>query len=161
MSSLSVGKKNKTGDNWYTPKSAFEDIAHLIPKDKVIFECFYGDGSSGKYLTELGFTVEHHDIDFFEPTPFDYDIIVSNPPFSKKIAIFKHLAKLDKPFILLVPVSILTKQYLKKYFKDKVQIIIPKSRIHFLKNGQAGTGCWFDTIFICYKINLQRDITFL
>jgi hypothetical protein len=161
MASLTVGKKNKTGDEWFTPKSAFQDIAHLISKDKVIWEPFYGDGSSGKYLTELGFEVIHEPLDFFEQTNFDYDIIVSNPPFSKKIAIFKHLAKLDKPFILLVPVSIITKQYLKKYFKDKVQIIIPKSRIHFLKNGQAGTGCWFDTIFIAYRMNLEKDITYL
>jgi hypothetical protein len=161
MASLSVGKKNKTGDEWFTPKSAWESVAHLIRKDKVIYEPFYGDGSSGKYLTELGFEVIHKPLDFFEQTNFDYDVIVSNPPFSKKIAIFKHLAKLDKPFILLVPVSILTKQYLKKYFKDKVQIIIPKSRIHFLKNGLAGTGCWFDTIFIAYRMNLEKDITYL
>ena len=161
MASLSVGKKNKTGDEWFTPKSAWESVAHLIRKDKVIYEPFYGDGSSGKYLTELGFEVIHKPLDFFEQTNFDYDIIVSNPPFSKKIAIFKHLAKLDKPFILLVPVSIITKQYLKKYFKDKVQIIIPKSRIHFLKHGHAGTGCWFDTIFIAYRMNLEKDITYL
>jgi len=151
----------KKNDDWMTPKSAFEDIAHLIPKDKIIWESFYGDGASGKHLTELGFNVESHNIDFFEPTKFDYDMIVTNPPFSKKIPIFKRLAEIDKPFMILVPVSVITKKYLKKDFKDKIQIIIPSSRIHFLKNGQKGSGSWFDCCWIVYKINLENDITFL
>ena len=53
-------------DDYMTPKYAFENIAHLIPKDKIIWEAFYGDGKSGTYLTELGFNVIHEPIDFFE-----------------------------------------------------------------------------------------------
>ena len=54
-------------DNDYmTPKYAWENIAHLIPKDKVIWEAFYGNGDSGKYLTELGFNTIHEPVDFFE-----------------------------------------------------------------------------------------------
>ena len=46
-------------DDWMTPKSAWEAIKDYIPKDKVIWECFYGNGNSGRYLTELGFNVIH------------------------------------------------------------------------------------------------------
>ena len=42
-------------DEYMTPKSAWEQIAPLIPTDKVIYEAFYGDGSSGAHLRELGF----------------------------------------------------------------------------------------------------------
>ena len=33
---------------------------------KVIYEAFYGDGKSGKYLEELGHNVIHEKIDFFD-----------------------------------------------------------------------------------------------
>ena len=49
-------------------ESAWESVAHLIPRDKVwIYEAFYGDGTSGMHLRELGFNVIHHEpmIDFF------------------------------------------------------------------------------------------------
>ena len=51
-------------DDCMTPKYAFEWIKQYIPNDKVIWEAFYGDGSSGDYLKELGFNVIHEPIDF-------------------------------------------------------------------------------------------------
>ena len=158
------GKSNtdfKKDDQYNTPKEVWESIAHLLPKDKVIYECFYGDGKSGEYLADLGFQVEHHDIDFFEDPPFEYDLLVSNPPYSCKPKVFKRLAEIDKPFMMLVPVSTMTKKFLKTYFQDKIQIIIPKSRIHFVKNSVQTKSSWFDTIWVCYNMGLENDITFL
>ena len=70
-------------DDYMTPKSAWENIKHFIPSNKVIWEPFYGDGKSGEYLKELGFDVIHEEIDFFENNKGDvlfkrklnYDII--------------------------------------------------------------------------------------
>ena len=90
-------------DDYMTPKYAWENIKNLIPKDKVIWEAFYGDGKSGKYLEELGFNVIHEEVDFF--TNDLGDIIVSNPPFSKLKEILLRLKELDKPFILICPSS--------------------------------------------------------
>jgi hypothetical protein len=59
-------KTFKKNDDYMTPKYAWENIKDLIPKDKIIWEAFYGDGKSGDYLTELGFEVIHKEIDFFE-----------------------------------------------------------------------------------------------
>ena len=44
-------------DDYMTPKYAWENIQQYIPKDKVIWEAFKGDGKSGEYLTELGFKI--------------------------------------------------------------------------------------------------------
>ena len=79
-------------DDYMTPKSAWENIKHLIPKDKVIWEAFYGDGNSGKYLTELDFNVIHKEVDFFENNLGD--IIVSNPPFSESKKVIERLSQL-------------------------------------------------------------------
>ena len=67
-------------DNYMTPKSAWENIKQFIPKDKVIWEAFYGDGQSGNHLKELGFSTIHEPVDFYENNLGD--VIVSNPPFS-------------------------------------------------------------------------------
>lgn len=155
-------------DDYMTPNYAWENIKSYIPKDKVIWECFYGDGNSGKYLTKLGFNVIHEEINFFENNKGD--IIVSNPPFSKKKEVFTRLKELNKPFIMICPSSMLNTQYIRKLFsktEDRLQIIIPRKRINFIKkiNGEVpenwGDRCNFDCFYYCYKMNLDRDIIWL
>ena len=65
MAGYETSKFSKHND-YMTPKSAWENIQHVIPKDKLLWECFYGDGKSGKNLEELGFDVIHKDIDIFK-----------------------------------------------------------------------------------------------
>jgi len=151
-------------DDWMTPKSAWEDIKHLIP-NKTIWEAFYGNGMSGSYLQELGFDVIHEDVDFFENN-FG-DIVVSNPPFTKVPEVLERLVSLDKPFMLIMPSSKINTQYFRKLFCGKgVQIIIPKKRIQFdkLENGKLVQGkkaCNFDCFYYCWKIELEKDIVWL
>jgi hypothetical protein len=151
-------------DDYMTPKYAWENIKQYIPKDKVIWEAFYGDGTSGNDLKELGFDVIHEPVDFFENDLGD--VIVSNPPFSKCKEILDRLEQTNKPFILIFPSSKINTQYFRKW-KNKIQIIIPKSRIHFTKliEGEKPEGwknaCNFDCFYYCYKINLEKDIIWL
>jgi hypothetical protein len=151
-----------------TPKYAWENIKEYIPKDKVVWEAFYGDGASGKYLKELGFNVIHEPIDFFDNNKGD--IVVSNPPFSKSKEVLTRLKMLNKPFIVLFPSSKINTQYVRNLFKDtedKLQIIIPKKRIHYVKQIDGKTpenwkeACNFDCFYYCWKMNLPRDIVWL
>tara|TARA_R110000868_G_scaffold10631_4_gene51554 strand:+ start:5403 stop:5894 length:492 start_codon:yes stop_codon:yes gene_type:complete len=150
-------------DDYMTPLSAWDNIKDYIPKDKVIWEAFYGDGKSGEHLKQLGFNVIHEEIDFFDNNKGD--IIVSNPPFSKSKEIFIRLKEIDKPFILILPTSKISTSYLRENFKDTedpLQIIIPRRRIQFIKNGdEAENKCNFDCFYYCYKIGLKKDILWL
>ncbi len=155
-------------DDYMTPKYAWENIKDYIPNDKLIWECFYGDGESGKDLKDLGYDVIHEPIDFFENNKGD--ILISNPPFSKKKEVFTRLKELDKPFIMICPSSMLNTQYIRKLFSDsndKLQIIIPRRRINFIKkiDGKIPENfkdrCNFDCFYYCYKMNLERDIIWL
>ena len=159
----SVKKKH---DDYMTPKSAWENISHLIPKDKIIWEAFYGDGNSGNDLRSLGFEVIHEDVDFF--THDLGDIIVSNPPFSQTKKIIPRLKELGKPFIVIMPCPKLSSLYFRDAFKGEgIQLIIPRKRIHFKKliNGVApegwGNSCNFDCFYYCWRMGLEHDINWL
>ncbi len=153
-------------DDYMTPKSAWENIKQFIPKNKVIWEAFYGDGKSGNDLKELGFNVIHEKVDFFENDLGE--IIVSNPPFSLVKDIMPRLKELNKPFILIMPSSKINTQYMRNNFKDEgLQIIIPRKRIQFIKlvNGEKPEGwknaCNFDCFYYCWKMDLKNDIIWL
>jgi hypothetical protein len=151
-----------------TPKIAWEAIKDLIPKNKVIWEAFYGDGKSGEYLRELGFSVIHDEVDFF--TNDLGEIIVSNPPFSKTKDVVKRLRELGKPFIIILPSEKIHTSYFREFCRNNnnpLQIIVPRKRIHFLKcvGGQPVPN-WkpktpFECFYYCWKIGLPNDIIYL
>jgi len=155
-------------DDYMTPKYAWENIKDYIPKDKLIWEAFYGDGKSGTFLHELGFNVIHEKVDFFENNLGD--IVVSNPPFSQAKEILTRLKTLEKPFVLILPSSKINTQYARQLFSnsiDPIQIIIPRKRIQFEKQIEGKTpkdwknSCNFDCFYYCYKMGLKTDITWL
>ena len=150
-------------DDYMTPKYAWQNIKDYIPQDKLLYEAFYGDGKSGDYLKEMGFNVIHDEIDFFDDNERpEYDILVSNPPFSKSKEIMDKLYEIDKPFILIFPSSKINTQYFRKWKDKGIQIIIPRKRIQFIKNGnELNNKCNFDCFYYCYKMNLDKDIIWL
>ena len=155
-------------DDYATPKSAFEHIQALVPKGKIIYEPFYVDGIASQYLNELGFDDVIHDsqLDFFvHSKDLHFDLILSNIPYSQKKEVLTHLKKLNKPSMLLCPISMLNTNYLRELFGNDIQLIIPKKRIQFYKivnNERTFPGrCNFETAWFCYGIHLPRDINFL
>ena len=150
-------------DDYMTPKSAWEAIKEYIPNDKVIWESFYGDGTSGSILKEMGFNVIHEPVDFFDNDLGE--VIITNPPFSKSKDVMKRLLILDKPFILIFPSSKINTSYFREWKDKNIQIIIPRKRINFIKlvSGREveSKGANFDCFYYCYKMNLEKDITWL
>jgi hypothetical protein len=160
-------------DDYMTPKSAWLAIEKYIPKDKVIWEPFYGDGSSGKDLMllkdDLRVVIHQPNCDFFKNDLGE--CCISNPPYSAKKEVFNRLKKLGKPFIMICPSSMLNTKYIRELFgdsEDRLKIIIPNKRIQFIKykNGKKVENqknrCNFDCFYYCWKIpNLKNDITWL
>ena len=149
-------------DDYMTQKSAWEDILQYIPKDKVVWECFYGDGKSGQHLRELGLDVVHEPVDFFDSNLGD--ILVSNPPYSMKKEVFTRLKELDKPFVMLVPTTTLHTKYFKELFEaNNIQLILPYKKRQFESRTKilSPNGCSFYTCYICYKMELPKDVILL
>ena len=77
---MASNHKYKVNDDFATPVHAWKDIEKYIPKDKSIWCPFYMNGEHT--LQQLGYDIIHEDEDFFENNKGD--IVVDNPPFSKK-----------------------------------------------------------------------------
>lgn len=144
----------QVNDDFKTPIEVWKNIQHLIPEDKQIWCPFYFNGEHT--LRQLGYDIIHNDEDFFQNNRGD--IIIDNPPFSIKKEIVKYCLEIDKPFILIMPVSTLCTKYF-KMLRNKVQIIIPPGRYNF--KPEANSSATFDTLYYCYKMNLENDITWL
>ena len=149
-------------DDYNTPPEAWIDIKQYIP-NKVIWEPFMLNNETSTSITtlkEMGFEVLGNSKDNFFETNIG-EVIVSNIPFSIKGKVIKKLYELDKPFIIIMPISTLSQIQFKKYFRDKIQIIIPKKRIQFIKGKEHLKRNCFDVIYYTFKCNLPKDIIFL
>ena len=162
--------KFKKDDEYETPRDAWMSIKPFLSPDKKAYDPFYCSGLSQEIFEELGINhIKADKKDFFNTNIKEHiekaDYVLSNPPFSLKKEVLNRLVnELDVPFILIMPTSTINYMYFSKIFKDKtdkLQIVIPKKRIQFLKNGRELKGCSFDCLYFCYKMNLPRDIIFL
>tara|TARA_R100000951_G_scaffold113284_1_gene114987 strand:+ start:392 stop:865 length:474 start_codon:yes stop_codon:yes gene_type:complete len=152
---------DKDSDNYITNKEDWERIKQYIPTDKEIWSPFYCDGKQKEYFQEMGFDIIHEDEDFFENNKGD--IIIDNPPFSKKKEILERIKLLDKPFILICPSMMLSYKYFQDNFKNEIQVIIPHKRVNFkhLKSNKKNYSPPFASFFFCYKMNLEKDLIFI
>tara|TARA_R110001632_G_C11353766_1_gene418656 strand:- start:2560 stop:3093 length:534 start_codon:yes stop_codon:yes gene_type:complete len=176
MANMKDCSKFEVNDQYYTPKSAWEQINHLIPKDKIIWEAFLLGSNQSKSVANLISlnvnVVGNTEWDYFDKcNELEYDLIVSNPPFETKIKqkILKSLVSIDKPFILIMNSMNCFSNYFNETFKNvrqHLQIIYPKGKIHFeklLENGETELkkGTSFYCVYICYKMNIPSDKLFL
>ena len=152
---------DKDSDNYITNKEDWERIKKYIPKDKKIWSPFYCDGKQKEYFKDMGFDIIHEDRDFFNYTP-QYDMVIDNPPFSKKKEILKRLKELDKPFILIIPSVMLCYKYFQDDYKD-IQIIVPYNRVKFkhLNDTNKNYTPPYASFYFCYKMNLEKDLIFI
>lgn len=164
-------KFDATKNDYYTQKQMWENISHLIPKDKVIYECclLNSKSRSKEYLEELGYSVVgDKSWDCLNFYPINYDIILTNPPFENKIKkqILTHLVKLDKPFIIVLNSMNVYSKYFRDIFGDNIkylQMIIPQGKIKFEECNEEGrlVKCPKDPAFYCcyvaYKMYLPPE----
>ncbi len=137
-------------------------IVQTFVQNKLIYEPFYSNGQSGRYIREVcpALDLFHEPVDFFDQIHHldpQSTVVVSNPPYSKKQEILKTLLDLDMPFCLLFPLNVIGRKFFIKLMEGKeehLQILIPKQSIRFEQmNGQlirsgpiSFVGCW-----ICYN----------
>ena len=145
----------RRNDDIPTPLDIWKELEDFIPKDKKIWCPFYYNGELT--LKKINNNIIHTQENFYEYEPEEYDLIIDNPPFSCIPDIFKRLFELDKPFLIILPISKLRTKYSRKYLKDRknITIIYPSYRFNFLKDKKS--SCGFETIALTYKMNLKKE----
>lgn len=159
MKSINKSMKNKN-DERYTPPILVKPIIEFIPKNKIIWCPF--DTKDSEFVVQFekaGYNVVYshiwEDKDFFEYEPKEYDYIISNPPFSKKIKVLERLYKLNKPFAMLMNIECLNYQIIGEFFLDKeLQLLIVDKKVSF-----DGNTASFNTSYFCKDI-LPKDLMF-
>ena len=82
-----------------------------LPKETTIWEPAAGDGDMAKAVRDCGMLVDETDIrsgqDFLtswrpNDSEYDYDWIITNPPFSLAEEFIRHAAELQSPFAMLL-----------------------------------------------------------
>ena len=125
------------------------------------------DTEESKYYTILksrGFKVVrshlNDDKDFFHYQPEQFDIIVSNPPFSRKLDIFERIIfDLKKPFVLLMNMMAINYSEIGNLFQfvnPKIQFIIPDKKVSF--DGNTSSFC---SGYVCYDFIDHTEFTHL
>lgn len=171
-----TAKTDKASDEYYTPEYAVNPILkHLKTfaknKSPITIWCPFDKENSEfvKILKRHQYNViaTHIDDDetgthnFFTYAPENYDVIISNPPFSIKDMILKRLDELNKPYAILLPLPTLQGQGRFNNLKNCQALIFDK-RINFYSDEQhtkMATGVAFATIYVC-KNFLEKDLIF-
>lgn len=154
------GGKN---DECLTPAYGVRPIIKYIPKDKIIWCPFdLEDSEFVKQIRENGNKVVRSHIfegkDFYNYEPDNWDIIISNPPFTNKRLIFERVLSFNKPFALLMSNTWLNDAAPKQLFKDKqLQLLMFDERIKFENNGIIQDKITFSSSYYCYNF-LPKDI---
>lgn len=161
-----TAKTDKNSDEMYTPFYCIEPLLKYIDKNKTIWCPFDKEWSAHVVaLQNNGNKVIYTHIDngqdFFTYEPENtYDIIISNPPFSKKDKIIKRLYELDKPFAILLPMNSLQGKERFKYFKHGIQLLCFDQRIGFHNPDNMDKpveGVPFASAYFCRNL-LPRDL---
>tara|TARA_Y100001972_G_C7560287_1_gene281424 strand:- start:36 stop:554 length:519 start_codon:yes stop_codon:yes gene_type:complete len=150
-------------DDYYTRKETWKQIIPYLPTDKTYWEfCSLGsNGQSIKNLKELGLNVIGSTThDFLKDELLEADILITNPPFDKKIKIpiLEKLAESDKPFIIIMNSTNIFTKYFNRIFGEKdIKFIYPSTKIHFdkyegTKYIESKNNTSFYSLYVCYNI---------
>jgi hypothetical protein len=149
-----------SNDECYTPEYGVAPIIQYIPRGAVVW-CPFDTVESNfvKLLRAAGIAVVHSHIsaneDFmtYEPTTH-WDMIVSNPPFTKKRETFERALSFNKPFALIMSNTWLNDAAPKQLFREKdLQLLMFDKRMEFLQpNGKASNKITFSSSYYCYQV---------
>ena len=158
MSKLNIctthGKNNN--DELYTPSLMVNPIIKYIPSGARVWCPFDTINSEFvQLLNTAGIDVTFSHIqtgqDFFKYQPSNYDLIISNPPFSKKLPILDRLYKLNKPFAVLFGLPILNYQAIGNFFHKQnsdLQLLIFDKKVSFDGNTSSFNCSYFCRDFL-------------
>ena len=158
---LDSGKLMYSGgnnDECYTPDYGVKPILKYIPEGAIVWCPF--DTEESEFVKQISKQneVEYSHIstghDFFDYEPDEWDMMVSNPPFTNKRKYFERALNLGNPFALIMTNTWLNDSAPKQLFKDKdLQLLMFDKRMKFISpDGRDNDKITFSSSYYCYNI---------
>ena len=144
-------------DECYTPDYGVEPILKYIPKDATVWCPF--DKEESQFVIQISKqnkVIRSHlesGQDFFDYEPDEWDMIVSNPPFTDKRKFFERALSFNKPFALIMTNTWLNDSAPKQLFKDKdLQLLMFDKRMKFISpDGRNNDKITFSSSYYCWN----------
>jgi hypothetical protein len=151
-------------DECWTPNYGVKPVLEFIPKQKVIWCPFDTEDSEFvKQISKKNEVVFSHIFngqDFFAYEPEHWDIIISNPPFTKKRKYFERALSFNKPFALIMTNTWLNDSAPKQLFRNKdLQLLMFDKRMKFMSpDGRPNDKITFSSSYYCWNFLPQQII---
>lgn len=146
-----------SNDECYTPAYGVKPILEYIPNDKIVW-CPFDTAESEfvKQISQQNPVVRSHiseGKDFFKYEPDEWDVMVSNPPFTNKRKFFERALSFEKPFALIMTNTWLNDSAPKQLFRDKdLQLLMFEQRMKFhMANGKDNDKITFSSSYYCWN----------
>lgn len=166
--------RTASGDEVYTPFYAVQPLLEFLPDKTKTIWCPFDEEWSAFYqtFTRGGYKVVRSSLadgqDFFTYEPPKWDIMISNPPFSKKDAVLKRAFEFGKPFALLLPCNSIQGKKRFEIFNNQIQMLCFDTRVDYHTNGNMKTytkGNHFGSAYFCRdflpsKLELRRLVKY-
>lgn len=156
-------KRVSDHDDFYTPKWAIDLLLDRYNfNDKTIWECASGIGNITNEIKPYCKEVHETDIkqgqDFLSYKPnFDFDCIVTNPPFSLKTEFIEKCISYNKDFYLLLPLTSIEgvkRHRLIKQSDYHLTILLPDRRTNYINQSNKSSPSFVSAWFCFNKINV-------
>jgi hypothetical protein len=129
---------NEYSDEWFTPSEVVQKCYQILkPDPNSTIMCPFDSEESffAKQGLELGAKVIYGITDFLQ-TDYDFDFLITNPPFSIKDQVIERVLTLGKPATLVLPLDTLGGVKRHSLYKEfgYPEIYVPTRRINFFDN---------------------------
>ena len=163
MNSKKVLYSKGNNDECYTPAYGVAPILKYIPKNALVWCPF--DTEDSEFVKQISrqnkVVFSHIDSgqDFFTFEPQQWDIIVSNPPFTNKRKYFERALFFNKPFALIMTNTWLNDAAPKQLFKEKeLQLLLFDKRMKFTNNNYIEHKITFSSSYYCWNFLPQQIV---
>ena len=123
--------KNYKSDEWYTPIEVVRFIETLVDKSKKIICPF--DTEKSNFVKIFNNSI--HNITDFMEKDYEYDVCITNPPFSLRDKVIRKCLDNKKDLIIIFPENAIfsvTFYNLLNDYNFNYKIYSPKKRIYFM-----------------------------
>ena len=152
---------NVYSDEWYTDQATVDKCITLLqPRPQSVVMCPFDSDKSlfVKTLKDRGHVVIYNITNFLEVDSYQFDYLMTNPPFSIKDKVIEQVYKYGKPSLLMLPLDSLGGVKRHSMYKEfgAPRVVIPSRRIaYYDENMVKRNGAAFHSIYALFNTGVS------